>query len=588
MDDTFDIDDFIPGLFHLDLNINSRKFSNHDVTLRKKLSGRKSSGNSYDREDNIRKSHIRDLTLRYQSLLEDLNDDDVIDRESVLVFLGVLAGYLGKYKEAIQYFDDALDQDKTNLNAIAGLVFVCSKNPEMQERAAGCKKTIADLLGRSDVDVTEKELSVRLARCLAEQAYAYAFDVGVMSYDDRKQHLLTAINMYDRALTVGSGFISMEVRFRWYLSMSSIFLGLDSLMLQARERESTRLAGYNRTINLLKEATKSTQTYHTALAWSYLGILLERQSSFETTPMSIHDCGYTGCEPVDCYSKSIEIADKNTTILNRLAKLFQSTQKYELALGAADMSIQVESDATKNSSAYHVRARLRMELYVRDLSKCKYGTGSIPDRELLEIAKLDLEEILKVNDDDLATYVEIGQVCYFMGVDAFKESFIVDDEEINSALVYFSIALQCETGDILPELQLLRGKCLRIKGEDTNALECFKKSMELDTSGSTNAQAFRCLMETLLTWFSNGNMEKRDVVLSEVDEWIRLAQQKYPYDVMRNELRTLTHTFTHELLDLCKALIRSRKMTLSKLCLSMMSPKGLFGGTKSPTGDVTR
>lgn len=587
MDDSFDIDDFVPGLFHLDLNINSRKFSNQDGIQRKKIIGKRTSGNSYDREDVIRKSHLRDLTLTYQKLSGDLRDEDVIDRESVLVFLGVLAGYLGKYKEAIQHFDDVLDQDKTNLNAIAGLVFVCSKNPETQERAAGCKKTIADLLGRSDIDVTEKELSHRLARCLAEQAYAYAYDVGVTSYEDRRQHLFSSINMYDRALAVGSSVISMEERFRWYLSMSSIFLGLDSIMIKARERESTRLAGYNRTVNLLKEATKSTEKYHSALAWSYLGILLERQSTFETTPMSIHDCGFTGCEPVDCYSKSIEIADKDTTILNRLAKIFQSTTKYELALGAADMSIQLEANAMKNASAYHVRARLRMELYIRDLAKCKYGTGSIPDRELLEIAKYDLEEILKVNDNDLSTYIEIGQVCYFMGVDAFKESFIVDDEEINSALVYFSKALQCEMGDILPELQLLRGKCLRIKGEDTNALECFKKSMELDTSGSVNAQAFRCLMETLLTWFSNGNIEKREI-LSEVDEWIRLAQQKYPYDVMRNELRTLTHTYTHELLDLCKALIRTRKLTLSKLCLSMLSPKGLFDGATSPSGDVTR
>ena len=42
---------------------------------------------------------------------------------------------------------------------------------------------------------------------------------------------------------------------------------------------------------------------------------------FENTPMAIHDCGFTGLEPIDCYSKAISIADKNTAGLNRLAKV---------------------------------------------------------------------------------------------------------------------------------------------------------------------------------------------------------------------------------------------------------------------------
>lgn len=50
-----------------------------------------------------------------------------------------------------------------------------------------------------------------------------------------------------------------------------------------------------------------------------------------------------------------------------------------------------------------------------------------------------------------------------MGVDAFKESFIVDEENVNSALVFFSKALQCNVGNMIPQLQILRGKCLKIK-----------------------------------------------------------------------------------------------------------------------------
>ena len=50
-----------------------------------------------------------------------------------------------------------------------------------------------------------------------------------------------------------------------------------------------------------------------------------------------------------------------------------------------------------------------------------------------------------------------------MGVDAIKESFVVSEDHVNKALIYFAKALDFEIGEKLPELQLLRGKCLRVK-----------------------------------------------------------------------------------------------------------------------------
>ena len=50
-----------------------------------------------------------------------------------------------------------------------------------------------------------------------------------------------------------------------------------------------------------------------------------------------------------------------------------------------------------------------------------------------------------------------------MGVDAIKESFLVNEDYVNKALVYFAKSLECDVGTTLPELQLLRGKCLRVK-----------------------------------------------------------------------------------------------------------------------------
>ena len=61
--------------------------------------------------------------------------------------------------------------------------------------------------------------------------------------------------------------------------------------------------------------------FYLFLCFLFAGILIERQSNFETTPMAIHDCGFTGIEPLDSYSKAIKLAEKYPPILCRLAKV---------------------------------------------------------------------------------------------------------------------------------------------------------------------------------------------------------------------------------------------------------------------------
>nr|XP_026695452.1 tetratricopeptide repeat protein 22-like isoform X2 [Ciona intestinalis] len=341
--------------------------------------------------------------------------------------------------------------------------------------------------------------------------------------------------------------------------MATIFIRMDTLLLQARSSEKQRLPGFNRMVNLLKELSKSDRLYHKALSWAYLGIILERQSSFETTPMAIHDCGFTGTEPLDCFTKAIQLADNEPAVLNRLAKLFQIMGKHEMAIGTASMSLDVDPDHVTNVASYHTRARVHTSLYMRDLTRCKQGSSTMPERSLLEKAKDDLDQVIK-STPSLRAYMDLGQVCYYMGVDAIKESFAVNEEWINQALIYFSKALECDLGSILPELQLLRGKCLKVKGEESNAVECFKRSIEMERDGSRNSQAFR---------YCQGGPMKRGAILNEVDTWVSLVLNKFDNRSITSEIRTVSHIYTHELLDLCKGTIKEGKISLSRLCFSM-------------------
>ena len=58
-------------------------------------------------------------------------------------------------------------------------------------------------MGRTEQSVPEKLINKRIACSLAEQAYAHAYDIGLIQYDDRKRKLETAIRIYDRALSIG-------------------------------------------------------------------------------------------------------------------------------------------------------------------------------------------------------------------------------------------------------------------------------------------------------------------------------------------------------------------------------------------------
>ncbi|EPY84592.1 tetratricopeptide repeat protein 22 [Camelus ferus] len=325
---------------------------------------------------------------------------------------------------------------------------------------------------------------LRAARCLAEQGYAHGFDVGCATAEERARVLEASIALYDKALGYAQQ-IPMEEKRGWYFTMATLFIRLDGIFLELGSEEQKRLPAFNRTVALLRQVLKSSEPHHRALAWCYLGMLLERKDTFSTTPMGIHDCGFSGTDPLDCFGKAIEIAKDQPLILNRLAKIFHFLGKQDMAIGTCNMALDILRDPELNWQAYCTRAKIHIRAYLHDLERGKMGLGGIPDRNHLACAKADLEEVVKVCPG-FRTYLDIGQVYYYMGVDAVQELLAVDEAALNQALVFLAKAGESELGAMLPELQLLRGKCLRIKGEEANAAACFKRAHFQQASSSVS------------------------------------------------------------------------------------------------------
>ncbi|XP_064189558.1 tetratricopeptide repeat protein 22 [Anguilla rostrata] len=538
--------EYIPGHFHLDLNLNCEPRGPGELRR-------------------------RDTRLKQDSLRAELEAEAGTQQYAVRNLLGLLAFHLDETEQAEEVFRSICEEDPGNLNAWANLGCVYDRLNREQE-GAECVERVSALMGLEPGESGQGEPRLLAARCLAEQAYAHPYDVELNKEGELKERLTVALTLYNRALEYGGQLIPIEEKRSWYFNMATMYIRLDDMMKEKTDSEYTRLSYYNKALKLLTEALKSEKSHYKALAWCYVGIMLERTDEFSIVPMSVHDCGYSGSDPLSCYGTAIKVANEDAFILNRLAKVFFLLGKHEMATGICNMALNVLPDPELNWQAYCTRAKINVTTYVRDLERAKLGLAGVPDRQKLAEAKADLDRVLEVRPC-LRTHLEMGQVYYYMGVDAMQESLLVDEGAVNAALVSLAQALQCQPGDSLPELQLLRGRCLLLKGEERNAAECFKRALALEAPGSRDTAALRRLLETLLVLFTQGGAADPGPTVAELEACVRRAEERYPYETVQAELRRLCRAHTADMAQLSRALVRLGRTDLVRRLLETVQPK---------------
>ncbi|XP_054644607.1 tetratricopeptide repeat protein 22 isoform X1 [Dunckerocampus dactyliophorus] len=551
VDNTEDIEslmedmDYIPGHFHLDLNLNC------------------------DPSGPVKLRH-RDTYLKQESLRGELEAEAGYLQYAVRNLLGLLAFHLNHLQTAEETFRGICKEDPGNLNAWANLGYVYDKLGRELD-AAECVEKVSQLMDLENGDNPKDDTRHMAARCLAEQAYVYPYDVELERDEDLRERLTAALMLYKRALNYGGQLIPVEEKRSWYFKMATIYIRLDDIIKTKEDAEYSRLSHYNKGLRLLRQTLESEKTQQKALSWCYIGIMLERQDEFIAVPMSVHDCGYSATDPLSCYGTAIKLANDDAFILNLLAKLFFLLGKHEMATGICNMALNVLPDPELNWQAYCTLAKINTMLYIRDLEKAKSGEGAIPDRQMLTEARKNLDKILAVCPC-LRTHLEMAQVYYYMGVDALQESLLVDEGAINDALVSLSQTLQYELGDSLPDVHLLRGRCLLLKGEEQNAADCFKHALDLERPTGTDTAALRCLLQALLALFMQGGPDPNHII-TQMEQCVQKAEEKYPEHVVKAELRCLYRTNTAEVTELSRVLIRTGRLELVRRLLETVAPK---------------
>ncbi|XP_063092628.1 tetratricopeptide repeat protein 22 isoform X3 [Cavia porcellus] len=447
----------------------------------------------------------RDLQLQREGARRELELATGPQRPAVQHLLGVFAFYLEELDEARERFLEVAREDPGNLNAWANLTHVYGRLGQEQEEEA-CAARLAGLMGLDENPEASGAEALRAARCLAEQGYAHGFDVGCASLQERARVLVAGLALYDKALGYGQQIPAEEKR-GWYFTMATLFISS--------------------------------------------GLVLSRDAAGEKGHLLHHPHGHP-----------------RLWVLRHRPPGLLWQGKQDMAIGTCNMALDVLGDPELNWQAYCTRAKIHTTAYLHDLERAKAGLGGMPDRSHLAHAKADLEQVVRVCPG-LRTYLDIGQVYYYMGVDAVQELLAVDEAALNQALVFLAKAGESELGAALPELQLLRGKCLRIKGEDANAAACFKRAVELDDAGSSRPEGFGCLLEALLAQWSQAQMSDGELGC-EVDAWLRRAQGKYPAASLRQELQRVWRGHTGEVLGMARALVAQGRLALVRLLFETM------------------
>lgn len=196
IDTLIDEMDYIPGYFHLNMNLNFESSSPMNF-------------------------QGRDLKLKRESLTYELEFETGSHQLAIRNLLGVFSFYLEDVEHAKEIFLHITQEDLENLNAWANLAYVYDHLHNEQE-VAKCTKRLSHLMGLDSKDKPPGDPQLRAARCLAEQGYAYAFDVGLINEEEKLGKLTAGLTLYGKALAYGKQVSRQSYLLRYCLIQSRV------------------------------------------------------------------------------------------------------------------------------------------------------------------------------------------------------------------------------------------------------------------------------------------------------------------------------------------------------------------------------
>ncbi|XP_061196496.1 uncharacterized protein LOC133204768 [Saccostrea echinata] len=456
-------------------------------------------------------------------------------RQASRNLLGTFYFYDSQFSKAVKTFQEVLNRDSKSLTASANLAFVYQRlkiNSKASQYES--KVSINDPEGQGIV--------------LADQAFALLFDCYV------EKDILDR-NILPKELFCQSLLKLENSNRHQYITEIQYWLGVtcSRLYRQCPKRKGTETLAkecYLKGIQLFTEVIKYESNggltkEFVSTSWVNIGIFLSKTTEHIDDDIKRHlqklDLLQYLQNPEKCFKLALQCVSVDESqchselqpsneVLNRYAIFLMSSKRNEEALAKLNQSLSIDN-SQGNWFSLTLRAKVlsnlgRTDQAIYDWEKSCSWNGIPTDWCELAKAYHSKYKSCVISDQDTA------QDCLLKASD------------------YFLRAVQNLWQEKRPEIHCAYGEFLRDIGEVREAIECFKRAIEVETPDKAT-HSFCLLFETLLQFYKScrENSEKTEEELNKL-----LDEMTYLYDVelrkhgdLKNETKNFIRYFEEEM-----------------------------------------
>ncbi|XP_033726835.1 LOW QUALITY PROTEIN: uncharacterized protein LOC117316398 [Pecten maximus] len=493
-----------------------------------------------------------------EKLLKDFSSLHM-SKNAILNLKGIFMFYRrDQLKTAIACFQKVLETSDKNKNAIAHLISVYQRlhinskakwYKEMQERFEEQRKKRGALSdkceysvgGKSGEDNFEILFEYYDAEALAEQGIAFFHDC--YTEEDEWNRSYRSLKLFVDSLELIKNVkihrlgqetlkevehLELEVKYWLGQCYQKVHQGVcrrDYAVKQPCCKDS-----YREGIQCLRDITRSELAVEDlkAWAWAYLGVFFFKKPKDQgNIDQYIHDQGLKEefNDPKICFERALQLEtqDCRSTETRIRYATYLRTLKDPMKLEEAIRFLNDAWELCKTDGNWFAKtmlAQVSMNMY--NLLKTKAAASKVdPEQEserkscaeFLDNCHKIWEEALVMNTTamDLAN---VAEAYYLRGLKS-DGTIDADSDDAMNAAEYFWQAVQCLGTEKKPEIHKKHGVFLKAMGEDRQAIECFKRGMEVDIPNRP-PDNFDQLFNTFLQMYSKER--KDDKVEQDTDD----------------------------------------------------------------------
>ncbi|XP_011414594.3 tetratricopeptide repeat protein 22 [Magallana gigas] len=427
--------------------------------------------------------------------------------------LGVLYFYDGQYFQAIETFESILEHQPDSLTALANVAFVYQRLKQNSKAT----KYLSDL---SDEQDQEKS-----GISLADQAFAFIFDCYMEKDVIERNKLPKELLVQSLAMLKKCHDLQTIMEIKFWLGQTYYRLSTQCYRRKGMEEVEKEyvLKGFNELVEIINMTDKIELCVCNGIVsttWSFLGLLLSRKEKIDDkikNRIEELDLLQYLDNPESCFKKGLEQAKVSTSdgsnlsgppteLLIRYALFLKNEGRLTDALEKLNEALEIDN-SQGNWFALTLKAGVLRRLERID--------ESIADRKLAcswNATSMDLSELAKAYQ---AKYV------------------LCEDKNSKIAQEHLLNASDCFTRSVLslgqekrPEIHRAHGRFLREIGEIKEAIECFKRAMEVDTANKAKT-SFCQLFETLLLYYRGSQDSERRKIMHEMTYFYDVTLRKH-------------------------------------------------------------